>query len=60
MAALWVYLLAPLFGMALAALLYRTLGKKRDVVCAKLNHYTRRRCIFRNCRHRELMSGKLK
>lgn len=60
MAALWVYLLAPLAGMALAALLYRTLSKRREVACAKLNHHTRRRCIFRNCRHGELMAGKLK
>jgi len=54
--ALWVYLLAPISGMALAALLYRTMPGNRVVTCAKLNHQTRQRCIFRNCRHQELVA----
>lgn len=56
--ALWVYLLAPIAGMALAALLYRAMLGNREITCAKLNHRTRRRCIFRNCRHRELVEEK--
>lgn len=56
---LWVYLLGPISGMALAAMLYRTVHSNSDVACAKLNHQTRHRCIFRNCRHHELMAEKL-
>lgn len=43
---LWIYLIAPPLGMWLAVDLYRLLSRKRSVHCAKLNHDTRRRCIF--------------
>ena len=44
--AAWVYFTAPILGMLLAAELYvRTRGLK-NVICAKLNHRTERRCIF--------------
>jgi aquaporin Z len=44
---LWIYFTAPLFGMLLAAELYvRRLGARR-VLCAKLHHDNRERCIFR-------------
>lgn len=41
----WIYFLAPLLGMLGAAELYCLLQGK--VFCAKLNHHTERRCIFR-------------
>jgi aquaporin Z len=45
--ALWVYFTAPPIGMLLGAEVYvRARGAAR-VICAKLNHDTRRRCIFR-------------
>jgi aquaporin Z len=46
--ALWVYFLAPPLGMLLAAEAHRAWGwRPRKVLCAKLNHHTTRRCIFR-------------
>lgn len=45
--AFWIYLTAPLAGMLLAAECYvRTQGAHR-VLCAKLHHEHRSRCIFR-------------
>lgn len=44
--ALWIYLLAPPIGMLLAAETYRLVKGIAHVHCAKLNHVTRRRCIF--------------
>jgi aquaporin Z len=45
--ALWIYFSAPLAGMLLAAELFlRVRGAKR-VLCAKLHHANRERCIFR-------------
>lgn len=48
--ALWVYLVAPPLGMLLAVELYRLVRRTPEVACAKLDHHTRRRCIFR-CGH---------
>jgi aquaporin Z len=45
--ALWVYFSAPLLGMLLAAETYTRIGHHRPVYCAKINHHTHRRCIFR-------------
>jgi len=45
--ALWVYFTAPVFGMLLAAETYTRIGRCRPVYCAKINHHTHRRCIFR-------------
>ncbi|HEX6143415.1 MAG TPA: aquaporin [Geminicoccaceae bacterium] len=47
---LWIYFIAPPLGMLLAAEAYCRLGRGARVVCAKLNHATHRRCIFR-CGH---------
>jgi aquaporin Z len=44
--ALWVYLTAPLLGMAAAARLFTLRRGVRRVLCAKLHHENDRRCIF--------------
>jgi aquaporin Z len=45
--AFWIYLVGPTIGMLLAVELYRLIRRTPEVVCAKLNHHTQRRCIFR-------------
>jgi aquaporin Z len=45
---LWIYFTAPLLGMMLAAEVYARLRGPRSVLCAKLHHDNRQRCIF-NC-----------
>jgi aquaporin Z len=45
--ALWVYFTAPPLGMLAAAETYVQLRGAHRVLCAKLNHHTARRCIFR-------------
>jgi aquaporin Z len=45
--ALWIYFVGPAAGMLLAVEAYRLVRGTSDVVCAKLNHHTHRRCIFR-------------
>jgi aquaporin Z len=49
--ALWVYFSAPVLGMLLAAELYVRRRGVAAVLCAKLDHDHRHRCIFR-CRYR--------
>jgi aquaporin Z len=44
---LWIYFVGPAAGMLLAVEAYRLIRPTLDVVCAKLNHHTQRRCIFR-------------
>jgi aquaporin Z len=44
---LWIYFVGPTIGMLLAVDAYRLIRRTPDVVCAKLNHHTHRRCIFR-------------
>ncbi len=44
---LWIYFIAPLIGMLLAAELYVRQRGLRRVFCAKLHHCNDRRCIFR-------------
>ncbi len=44
---LWIYLIAPLLGMLLAAEVYVRIAGKRRVKCAKLHHQNDKRCIFR-------------
>lgn len=44
---LWLYLVAPPLGMALAAEVYRRQRGDGSVVCAKLHHDDTERCIFR-------------
>ena len=45
--ALWIYFVGPTAGMLLAVEVYRLIRRTPDVICAKLNHHTHRRCIFR-------------
>jgi aquaporin Z len=45
--ALWIYFVGPAAGMLLGIEAYRLIRRTPDVVCAKLNHHTHRRCIFR-------------
>ena len=49
---LWIYFIAPVLAMQLAALIY--LWSKRTVYCAKYHHHNNQRCIF-NCRFPELL-----
>jgi aquaporin Z len=44
---LWIYFAGPAAGMLLAVEAYRLIRRTPDVICAKLNHRTHRRCIFR-------------
>jgi aquaporin Z len=46
----WIYFVGPAAGMLLAVEVYRLLRRVPEVACAKLNHHTQRRCIFR-CDH---------
>jgi len=48
--ALWIYFTAPPLGMLAAAETYVRLRGLHRVLCAKLDHRTTRRCIFR-CRY---------
>jgi aquaporin Z len=43
----WIYFVGPIGGMLLAVEAYRRLRRTPHVFCAKLNHHTDRRCIFR-------------
>jgi aquaporin Z len=47
--ALWIYFTAPPLGMLAAAEAYVRMRGAHRVLCAKLDHFTTRRCIFR-CR----------
>jgi aquaporin Z len=42
----WVYFLAPVVGMLLAADVNRLIQRRKTIFCAKLNHHTTRRCVF--------------
>jgi len=44
---LWIYFVGPTAGMLLAVEVYRLIRRTPEVICAKLNHHTQRRCIFR-------------
>ncbi len=46
----WLNLLPPFLGTLAAVELYRLLTGRNEVLCAKLAHNTRGRCIFR-CQH---------
>lgn len=43
----WIYLLAPLVAMLLAGEVFVRVRGLRAVLCAKLNHFGRARCIFK-------------
>ena len=51
--ALWIYFTAPPLGMLLAAETYLRLKGSHRVFCAKLNHDTSKRCIFR-CNYHQI------
>jgi aquaporin Z len=51
-AALWIYFAAPPLGMLAAAELYRWQRGLPAVICAKLHHHNRQRCIF-NCGYQQ-------
>lgn len=53
---LWIYFTAPPLGMLLAAGVFQVVRRGREVVCAKLNHHTHRRCIFRHCGFGKMMA----
>jgi aquaporin Z len=44
---LWIYFIAPPFGMLLAAEVYRRVNAGATIACAKLHHHNNKRCIFR-------------
>ena len=46
----WLYLIAPLTGMLLAAECYVRTHGIHQVLCAKLHHHNNSRCIF-HCRY---------
>jgi aquaporin Z len=50
--AAWIYFVGPAAGMLLAVEFYRRVRRVPEVICAKLNHHTHRRCIFR-CGYQE-------
>ncbi len=45
--AIWIYFIAPPLGMLIAAEAYVRSSAARRVLCAKLHHDNRERCIFR-------------
>jgi aquaporin Z len=49
---LWIYFIAPVVAMQLAAALYR--HRRGAVYCAKFHHHNQQPCIF-NCRFAELL-----
>jgi aquaporin Z len=44
---IWIYFTAPPLAMLLAAEVYLRVAGARSVLCAKLHHHNRMRCIFR-------------
>lgn len=52
--AVWVYFIAPLAGMLLAAELFARTGAR--AACAKLHHHNHKRCIF-NCEFGKIENG---
>jgi len=46
----WIYFTAPVLGMLLAVEAYRAVNGVNHLVCPKLQHGTKQRCIF--CGHR--------
>ena len=43
---IWIYFVAPIGGMLLAAEAYLRIGQVGGVICAKLHHHNSYRCIF--------------
>jgi aquaporin Z len=42
----WIYFIAPILGMLLAAQVYRGVSGTSHLACPKLHHGTKQRCIF--------------
>ena len=53
---LWLYFIAPPNAMLVASEVFVRIRGSRSVLCAKLHHHNRMRCIF-NCRFNEMRSG---
>ncbi len=53
---LWLYFIAPPIAMLVASEVFVRIRGSRSVLCAKLHHHNRMRCIF-NCRFNEMRSG---
>jgi aquaporin Z len=51
--AFWVYVTAPLVGMSAASLVYVRARGAQAVLCAKLHHTNRYRCIFCDHQHQK-------
>ncbi len=54
---LWIYFVAPLLGMLSASEVWLWVKGVGSVSCAKLNHHTRRRCIFYCDHHAQASSA---
>jgi len=46
---LWIYILAPALGAIIAAQIYVRAGLAREIVCSKLYHTKRFKCIMPGC-----------
>ncbi len=46
---LWIYILAPALGAIIAAQIYVRAGLAREIVCSKLFHTKRFKCIMPGC-----------
>ena len=53
---LWLYFIAPPIAMLVASEVFVRIRGSRSVLCAKLHHHNRMRCIF-NSRFNEMRSG---
>jgi aquaporin Z len=56
---IWIYFTAPPMGMLLASEFYLRLRGKNSVLCAKMHHDARSRCIFR-CAYKNPNQAQLK
>ena len=56
LSSVWIYFIAPMVAMLASAEVFVRLRSLRSVLCAKLDHHNRMRCIF-NCRFAELENG---
>jgi len=50
---IWIYFTAPPLGMLLASEVYQRVRGKHSILCAKMHHDNRSRCIFR-CNYKNL------
>ncbi len=57
--ALWIYFVAPLAGMFLAAEAYTRLGRNGRIFCAKVHHTSSTPCIFCDYRNRRAAAAQI-